>query len=92
MFDLFFYHRKCGDKLSTVQEMTANMQLSNSHSSVSLDNETDEMPQDAARLEACLTQLRDVISEEVATRQQLVQVALAADYDLNRALNFFYSS
>lgn len=83
---------KHGEKLSVVQEMTANLQLSNSHSSVSLDKDSDELPQDAARLEACLSQLRDVIGEDVATRQQLVQVALAADYDLNRALNFFYSS
>ena len=43
---------KCGEKLSVVQEMTANLQLSNSHSSVSLDNDSDELPQDAARLEA----------------------------------------
>lgn len=85
-------YSKCGEKLSVVQEMTANLHLSNSHSSVSLDNDSDELPQDAARLEACLSQLRDVIGEDVATRQQLVQVALAADYDLNRALNFFYSS
>ncbi|XP_039292547.1 uncharacterized protein LOC111055920 [Nilaparvata lugens] len=65
------------------QEMPANQRMSHSHSQ--------EMPQDSARLEACLTELSGVIGN-LATRTELVQLALAADYDLNRALNFFFSS
>uniref|UniRef100_A0A1B6MP93 BTB domain-containing protein n=1 Tax=Graphocephala atropunctata TaxID=36148 RepID=A0A1B6MP93_9HEMI len=79
---------KVGDKLSAVQEMTANLQLSQCDTEA----EGEVSGQDSGRLEACLRALRDVIGEEAASRQQLVQVALAADFDLNRALNFFYSS
>lgn len=58
-----------------------------------LTEESDVSAHDAARLEACLRQLRLVLGEETtASRQKLVQVALAADFDLNRALNFYYSS
>lgn len=58
-----------------------------------LTEEADVSAHDAARLEACLRQLRLVLGEETtASRQKLVQVALAADFDLNRALNFYYSS
>lgn len=58
-----------------------------------LTEESDVSAHDAARLETCLRQLRLVLGEETtASRQKLVQVALAADFDLNRALNFYYSS
>ncbi|KAK7007296.1 hypothetical protein SK128_003274 [Halocaridina rubra] len=43
------------------------------------------------RLEAVVQQLREVVGQHVP-RASLVQITLAADYDLNRALNFFYSS
>nr|CAD7264660.1 unnamed protein product [Timema shepardi] len=46
---------------------------------------------DTARLETCLAELRHIVGEHVL-RERLVQVALAADYDVNRALNFYYSS
>lgn len=51
----------------------------------------ESVTQDSARLEACLTQLRAVVGEHVS-RDRLVLHVLAADYDVNRALNFFYSS
>ena len=51
----------------------------------------ESLTQDSARLEACLTQLRAVVGEHVS-RDRLVLHVLAADYDVNRALNFFYSS
>ncbi|XP_055954606.1 uncharacterized protein LOC126812091 [Patella vulgata] len=47
--------------------------------------------EDATRLETCLSALRDIIGDSVP-RDELVRVALAADYDVNRALNFFFSS
>ncbi|KAH7943682.1 hypothetical protein HPB52_009887 [Rhipicephalus sanguineus] len=51
-----------------------------------------ELPltQDSAQLEVCVEQLRDVVGEAVP-REALVQVSLAADYDVNRALNFFFA-
>ncbi|XP_064478607.1 uncharacterized protein LOC135391955 isoform X2 [Ornithodoros turicata] len=45
---------------------------------------------DAAQLELCVELLRDVVGAAVP-RDDLVRVSLAADYDLNRALNFFFS-
>ncbi|KAF4519183.1 hypothetical protein B566_EDAN008246 [Ephemera danica] len=51
----------------------------------------EELLPDPARLEACLSQLQDIVGEG-ASHERLVQVALAADYDVNRALNFFFSS
>ncbi|XP_076029990.1 uncharacterized protein LOC143018496 isoform X2 [Oratosquilla oratoria] len=46
---------------------------------------------DNARLEGVVRLLREVVGDQVP-RQTLVQITLAADYDLNRALNFFFAS
>ncbi|KAG8181650.1 hypothetical protein JTE90_017008 [Oedothorax gibbosus] len=48
------------------------------------------LTQDSAQLEACVAQLRDIVGDAVP-REELVRVSLAADYDANRALNFFFS-
>ncbi|KYB25250.1 uncharacterized protein LOC100141518 [Tribolium castaneum] len=48
------------------------------------------LAQDAGRLDNCIRQLRDIIGDS-APREQLVQVVLAADYDLCRAVNFYYA-
>ncbi|KAK9873149.1 hypothetical protein WA026_021382 [Henosepilachna vigintioctopunctata] len=45
---------------------------------------------DLNRLERCISQIRYVIGDD-ATREQLVQVILAADFDLCRAINYYYS-
>lgn len=45
---------------------------------------------DTARLETSLAQLRDIVGD-TAPREKLIQVLLAADYDLCRAVNYFYS-
>ncbi|XP_013420010.1 uncharacterized protein LOC106180548 [Lingula anatina] len=47
--------------------------------------------EDSGRLDACLESLRDIVGDGVP-REELVRVALAADYDVNRALNFFFSA
>ncbi|XP_054262009.1 uncharacterized protein LOC128985991 isoform X2 [Macrosteles quadrilineatus] len=74
------------DKLGAVTDLTAGLSLSDS------DTGEGATVADSSRLEACLRQLHDIIGDEGVSRQQLVQVALAADFDLNRALNFYYSS
>ncbi|XP_069955000.1 uncharacterized protein [Cherax quadricarinatus] len=43
------------------------------------------------RVEAVVQQLREVVGQQVP-RSTLVRITLAADYDLNRALNFFFAS
>lgn len=45
---------------------------------------------DITRLEACITQMRDILGD-TAPRETLVQMILAADYDLRRAVNYFYA-
>ena len=54
---------------------------------------SDDLPfmEDTGRLEGCLAALRDIVGDTVP-REELVRVSLAADYDVNRALNFFFSS
>ncbi|XP_074647658.1 uncharacterized protein LOC141903440 isoform X2 [Tubulanus polymorphus] len=47
--------------------------------------------EDSTRLETCISALRDIVGDDVP-RDELVNIALAADYDTNRALNFFFSS
>lgn len=42
-------------------------------------------------LHSCLAALRDVVGDAVP-EEELVRVALAADYDVNRAVNFFFLS
>ena len=63
---------------------------SSSSSSTSSVDELQFM-EDSSRLEACVAQLQDIVGGS-ATRTQLEQVAMAADYDVNRALNYLYSS
>jgi hypothetical protein len=46
---------------------------------------------DGSRLHACLEQLQDIVGPGMP-RERLVQVVLAADFDVNRALNFIFSS
>ncbi|XP_069165667.1 LOW QUALITY PROTEIN: uncharacterized protein [Procambarus clarkii] len=43
------------------------------------------------RVEAVVEQLREVVGQQVP-HSTLVRITLAADYDLNRALNFFFAS
>lgn len=52
----------------------------------------EELPlsHDTGRLETCLVQLRDILGD-TAPRDTLVQVILAADFDLRRAINYFYT-
>lgn len=49
------------------------------------------MAQDSARIDQGIVQLRDIVGED-APRERLVQVLLAADYDINRAINYYYTN
>jgi len=46
--------------------------------------------EDSERLESCIAHLRSIIGDS-ASHDQLTEIALAADFDVNRALNFFFS-
>jgi hypothetical protein len=49
------------------------------------------MVENEEQLNQCLEQLRDIVGNDVP-REELVRVALAADYDVNRAVNYFFLS
>lgn len=48
------------------------------------------LPQNTTRLDSCIIQLRDIVGDS-APRELLIQVILAADYDLCRAVNYYYA-
>ncbi|KAG0431659.1 hypothetical protein HPB47_021599 [Ixodes persulcatus] len=74
------------------KELTGNRHGERGAAQSSSWNSLEELPltHDSAQLEVCVEQLRDVVGEAVP-REALVQVSLAADYDVNRALNFFFA-
>jgi hypothetical protein len=53
--------------------------------------ETIPLTHDSNQLESCVGQLRDLLGPLIP-QDQLVRVALAADYDVNRAANYFFNS
>lgn len=72
----------------TLEDLTTNLKLTSS------DLEEADMElsltTDSSRLETCVVALRDVLGPLIS-EDQLVQVALSADCDVNRALNHFFS-
>ena len=50
----------------------------------------DHVPVDKDSLEDCIRGLQEVLPGDV-TRGRLMEIALAADCDLNRALNHYFS-
>jgi len=72
----------------TLEDLTTNLKLTSSDL-----EEADlelNLTTDSSRLEACVVALRDVLGPLIE-EDQLVQVALSADCDVNRALNHFFS-
>ncbi len=59
--------------------------------STSSSSEELHFAEDHSQLENCISALRDIVGQGVP-RDELVRVSLAADYDVNRALNFFFTS
>ncbi|XP_035226622.1 uncharacterized protein LOC118198952 [Stegodyphus dumicola] len=79
--------------LLDIEELTSAMNMSGKEGEQASDcSSLEDLPltHDSAQLEACVAQLRDIVGETVA-REELIRVSLAADYDVNRALNFFFS-
>lgn len=79
--------------LLDIEELTSAMNISGKEGDAASDSSSlEDLPltQDSAQLEACVAQLRDIVGHSVP-REELVRISLAADYDINRALNFFFS-
>lgn len=80
-----------------VEEMVGRMQVSSrrysssSSSSSSSYVEYGELATDQNRLADCIAGLRGVIGDDVP-EEDLIQFALAADYDVSRAINFYFQS
>lgn len=53
--------------------------------------ETIPLTHDSNQLETCVSHLRDLLGPLIP-QDQLVRCALAADYDVNRAANYFFNS
>ncbi|XP_054724628.1 uncharacterized protein LOC129234620 [Uloborus diversus] len=79
--------------LLDIEELTSAINMSGKEGDQESDSSSlEDLPltHDSAQLEACVAQLRDIVGETVA-HEELIRVSLAADYDINRALNFFFS-
>lgn len=76
-----------------VEDMISSMHLTSRKMELYDSSSLEDVPltQDSTRLEACVAQLRDIIGESVP-HEDLVRISLAADYDVNRALNFFFTN
>ncbi|XP_037094358.1 uncharacterized protein LOC119114260 [Pollicipes pollicipes] len=79
-----------GDSAEELVNLTRGIHLRETSRSSSSSQE-ESGPPAGGRLEACLQRLRSIVGEDVA-RAELIRVVLAADYDVNRALNFFFSA
>ncbi|XP_046382195.1 uncharacterized protein LOC124153093 [Haliotis rufescens] len=79
--------------VSEVDELMTNIDLMDRPHDLSTSSSSEDLPfmEDPSRLESCLDALRDIVGDTVP-QDELVRIAMAADYDTNRALNFFFSS
>ncbi|XP_022918430.2 uncharacterized protein [Onthophagus taurus] len=74
--------------LCFLQKGISSLRLNQSHSEESSDEE--DLSLEGERLDVCIAQLRGIIGD-TAPRDRLVHIVLAADFDLCRAINYFYS-
>ncbi|KAK7507206.1 hypothetical protein BaRGS_00001141 [Batillaria attramentaria] len=81
--------------VSEMEELVSNMdigdRLPGQELSSSMSSEDLHLMENEEMLDSCLSALRDIVGEAVP-REELVRVALAADYDVNRAVNYFFFS
>ncbi|KAL8579419.1 hypothetical protein ACOMHN_026784 [Nucella lapillus] len=82
--------------VSEVEEMVTNMDITDHNAagqelSSSMSSEDLHLVENEELLTSCLAALRDIVGENVP-REELVRVALAADYDVNRAVNYLFFS
>ncbi|CAG5118911.1 unnamed protein product [Candidula unifasciata] len=80
--------------LSDINELIDNIDISHDRDlTMSTSSSSDDLPyaEDTARLESCVQELTDIVGDTVS-RDELTRVVLAADYDVNRALNFIFTS
>lgn len=48
--------------------------------------------EDHEQLHLCISQLKDILGDDNVSREELERLSRAADFDVNRALNFFFAS
>ncbi|KAJ8937023.1 hypothetical protein NQ314_012105 [Rhamnusium bicolor] len=77
------------DLNSAVESMLLTPELDPNHS-ITSSLEDLHLEQNSSRMDVCLNQIRDIVGN-TAPREILVQVILAADFDLRRAVNYYYA-
>lgn len=83
-----------GSSMGEVDELVNTLELGQERSlEMSSSSSSDDLPfmGDSAQLNSCIEELAIIVGTDVP-REELVRIALAADYDVNRALNFFFST
>ncbi|KAE8752100.1 hypothetical protein FOCC_FOCC001262 [Frankliniella occidentalis] len=81
----------CSSSLEDLEDLMANIRTGTTQANRSISDSLEELPlaQDSSRLERCLADLYDIVGDD-APRHELAQIAMAADYDVNRAANFYF--
>ena len=91
----FNFNRDCLEdeevRLQEVEDLTRNLRLSAQE--VEEDRELERIPltTDSSRLESCVASLREVLGPLIP-EETLLQVAIAADCNIDRALNHFFNT
>ncbi|KAJ8319387.1 hypothetical protein KUTeg_004478 [Tegillarca granosa] len=75
------------DVVKTINNVSISEESTSSSSS---STELLQMIEDPDLLQSCVTSLREVVGNE-ASDDELIHIIMSADYDINRAINFYYS-
>ena len=91
----FHFSRDCGEdeeaRLQEVEDLTNNLRLSAQETEEERELERIPLTTDSSRLESCVASLREVLGPLVS-EETLIQVAIAADCNIDRALNHFFNT
>ena len=90
----FYFNRESQEdeeeRLQEVEDLTNNLRLSGHEFEDERELERIPLTTDSSRLESCVTSLREVLGPLVP-EETLIQVAIAADCNTDRALNHFFN-
>ena len=91
----FHFSRDCGEdeeaRLQEVEDLTNNLRISAQEAEEERELERIPLTTDSSRLESCVASLREVLGPLIS-EETLIQVAIAADCNIDRALNHFFNT
>ena len=79
------------ERLQEVEDLTNNLRLSAQELEEERELERIPLTTDSSRLDSCVASLREVLGPLVP-EETLIQVAIAADCNIDRALNHFFNT